>query len=700
MNSLSKTTDAAKIIQTGITEYNFPYRYETSSAKTDTNPFLCLNPFLNRYVLPGDCICTGQDAYAFLRSFLDDGLFSLLSSTPSFSDCIRLLSYALGILSSGDLKYYLGIDAMFLRSLLAATEKSYHNLIRYKLRKNYNSYHYYLYKPDSYPFRNWSKIFPSPAGYAKRAISLRSIPHSYSVSLSILMMGLWCAHSPAHYLEYHLETSLGNYEYAPGKSSAEITMDALCLLRDCKSKVPQAFICLEQDMGSENYSILLTKLYNYSQTSYFSGSAAQNTYILFSCNRLLAARASRPMYEKKWHVALYILFRQLLSMQHGNRKLYDANIFPVLPSLRKYLENLLKRGKAVTAKTIFESCTFPELNQNTLFGVPLQDVIQCVLSLTDKIPDIFNQFLAAIGRTSSTLIDPFAIDAPICRMPLPLRAYRLFIQLYPQDDDYLTRLSYNVSLYDIAHSRHYGLAHAILSVMRHKRAIKTRIDTVDQNNSVVFLHPIYQGYSIYTVATPLLSNYMPYLLWNRASEEIISIENAVSAYFPRGTGALSYSPLSPEIDIGYGESATNGIESAYFPKGRFRHYYTSLQFKDGSPFPHQFCIEDLDADVGAYCRAYLFLRHYRSIENLQLIMLVDSPGSALTFYQNVVWRKTYGTFTQSPECRVPLYAQNNFVGRFLSWQIPQLLFLERGNSLYSDKRLFGISENGYIVYYR
>ena len=105
----------------------------------------------------------------------------------------------------------------------------------------------------------------------------------------------------------------------------------------------------------------------------------------------------------------------------------------------------------------------------------------------------------------------------------------------------------------------------------------------------------------------------------------------------------------------------------------------AYHYKDYFHVPEKVAVEfarTLDADVGAYCRAYLFLRHYRSIENLQLIMLVDSPGSALTFYQNVVWRKTYGTFTQSPECRVPLYAQNNFVGRFLSWQIPQLLFLE------------------------
>jgi len=408
------------------------------------------------------------------------------------------------------------------------------------------------------------------------------------------------------------------------------------------------------------------------------------------------------MYEKKWHVALYVLFRQILSLQHKDRALPRADMLSVLPPLEKYLENLHRRGKIVTPETICELGMLPELNHGALFGISVQEVSQCFLSLAGKIQDLFIQFLSAIGfnpsaDTKSTITD----TVYTCRKYLPLQVYQNFLRSYPKDADYLVRLSYNRSLYGIAQTRHHGLAHAMLSVMLLKRAIHTPMDTIDQENSVVFLNPVYQGYSIYTVATPLLSNYMPFLLWDRASEEIIYIETCISAYLPTDIRTFSYSVLSPKMDIGCGKLSFASIrEGAYFPEGRFRHYYVSRQITDSDPLTCLFCIEDLDADAGAYCRAYLFLRYYRSPENLHLILLVDSPDSALTFYQDIVWGKRLGGFSQSPGCKVPLYAKDSYQGRCLSWRMPQLLFLERGNSLYAETRLFGISENGCIVYYR
>lgn len=696
------TQNALKIVASDRIKSHISFRYETEVTETDKQLFFCLNPFLNRYALSSGCICSGQDAYKLLCSLLDEGLLSLLSSNPTFSDCIRILSYALGFFSAGDLKYYLGIDGMFLRSFLATTEKTYHNLVRYKLRKNYNNYHYYLYNPALYPFRGWSRAVPSPAAYAGKTISLRSIPHSYSTSLSILMMELWCIQKPAYQFEPHLEVSLGNYKDAPGKHSAEITIDALCILNNRKNNKPQALICLEQDMGTENYSVLLTKLYDYAQTDYFNSQAAENIYILFSCNRLIAARPGGSMYDKKWHIALYVLFRQLLSLQHKGKKLLDANMFSVLPSLEKYLENLCKRGETVALETIYEIGIFPELCQNTLFGVSIQEVGQCLLSLVGKVSDLFTQFLSAIGLYLPGGRAPFIDDDFLTgKNSLPLQVYRDFLLAYPHDTDYLSRISYNKSLYDIAHTRHHGLAHAILSVMLLKRAINTHMDTINRQNSVVFLYAVYQGYSLYTIATPLLSNYMPYLLWDRTSREITYIENNISAYLSADINTFSYSTLSPEMSIGYERlSFTNIREGAYFPKGRFRHYYMSQQIANCQSSTHSFCIEDLDADTGAYCRAYLFLRYYCDPENLHLILLVDAPESALAFYRDIVWGKRLGTFAQSPGCRVSLYAQKNYVEHSLCRHTPQLLFLERGNNLYADKRLFGVSENGDIIYFR
>lgn len=681
-----------------------PFRYAQAPKNNVTGQdlfYMC--PFLNIYTLPGGHIRSGQDARQILSSLLGDDLPALLPPDASLSDCIRILSYGIGFFSAGDLTYYLGIDGTFMRSFLAATEKSYHNLVRYKSSKNYNTYHYYLYKPASFPFIGWERKYPSPVSYAGKVISPRSIPHGYSASLSILMMGLWGLRNPACYFECHPEISLGNYRDAATKRSAEITMDALCILRDRRRREPRALICLEQDMGTENYSTLLAKLYDYAQTSYFDDKAAEGIYILFSCNRLIAAKPGRPALGKKWHVALYAVFRQLLSLQHRESDVLDGDMYSVLPSLDKYLENLYRRGKASAIETIHEFGVFPELKEDSLFGVPLKEIDQCILSLAGRIPDLFSQFLAAIGLDLPDDRDVPGRSIPFAHgRPLPLRIFQRFLNAYPQDTDYLARVSYNRTLYGIALSRHHGLAHAILSVMLLKRRIHAQMNTVNQENNAIFLHPIYQGYSIYTVATPLLSNYMPYLLWDRASREISCLESCISAYLPSGISPLTYSALSPQADIGRGGLSFSSIQDgAYFPNGRFRHYYHAfLSSTDGALATYRFCVEDLDADTGAYCRAYLFLRYYCSPDTLHLIMLVDSPDSALAFYQSVVWGRKLGVFSQSPRCRVPLYAIDTYREHSLSWDMPRLLFLERGNSLYADRRLFGISENGSVIYFR
>jgi len=687
-------------------DLSFPFRYRyyiaNQSEKSIIPSFLCLNPYLNRYTLPNGCICTGQDAQKVLYSLLGDNLISLLPPNPSFSDCIRLLSYGTGFFSAGDLTYYFGMDRTFMRSFLAATEKSHHNLIRYKSKKNYNTYNYYLYKPGAFPYIKWSRSCISHICYAGKKISPRSIPHIYSASLSILMMGLWDLRDQKHYFEFHPEISLGNYGNAAMKSAAKVTIDALCILKERGNNAPRALICLEQDMGTENYSTLLTKLYDYSNTFYFDDRAADSIYILFSCNRLIAAKTHKPLHEKKWFVALYALFRQLLSLQGADSDVFSADMLSVVSSLNKYLENLCKRGRDTTLETIHKFGIFPELDGNSLFGVPLLEIDRCILSLIDKIPDLLREFLAAIGLNLPSEDDNLNTCMRFYNnIKLPLKVFRNFLDAFPQDADYLTRISYNKSLYDISLSRHRGFAQAILSVMLLKRTIKANTSAMVQEHSVIFLYPIYQGYSIYTIATPLISNYMPYMLWDRESREISYLERCISSYLPSDISTFSYSSISPQMDIGRGGQSFSSIQDgAYFPDGRFRHYYCAvLPVMNGGFFP-RFCIEDLDADTGAYCRAYLFLRYYCSPDPLHLIMLVDSPESALSFYQDIVWGKRIKDFSQSPKCRVSLYATDTFDDHFLSWETSQLLFIDRGNNPFADKRLFGVSQNGTIVYYR
>lgn len=700
MISYPDLTSNTSSSETKTNKPDFPFRYIPcpidNTCSINEKSFLCMNPYLNRYAMPGGCVCSAHDARKVISSILGNDLLSLLSPTPSFSDCIRLLSYGIGILSAGDLTYYFGMDQTFMRSFLAATEKSYHNLIRYKSRKNFNSYHYYLFKPTAFPFKSWRRMSLSPISYAGKKISPRSIPHIYSVSLSSLMMGLWSLRNSEYYFEVHPEVSLGSYRDVSVKSAAEVTMDALCILRRRKDAAPHALICMEQDMGTENYGTLLKKLHDYSQTYYFDDKSADNIYILFSCNRLCAARRCNQAFEKKWYAALYSLIRQLLTLRHRESDVLNDDMLPVIPSLPKYLLNLYKRGNDVVLNTIHKYGIFPEMVANSLFGVPLQEIDQCILELHDKISDLFVQFLAAIG-----------IDQPLdtdrtheFRKHLPLRILRDFLNVFPDDTDFLLRVSYNKSLYKQAMTRHHGLAHAILSVMLLKRSIPAHSGTESQESSAIFLYPIYQGYSIYTVATPIISNYLPYMLWDRQSREISYLESCISSYLH--CDSFTYSPLSPRMDIGRGGLSFTSIQDgAYFPDGRFRHYYYAVHPDiDGSFSKQQFCVEDLDGDTGAYCRAYLFLRYYCSPDNLHLIMLVDSTDSALSFYKDVIWGRKIKEFSQSPRCRVPLYAKNTYTDHSLSWNCPRLLFLEKGNSLLADKRLFAISEDGSVIYYR
>lgn len=707
MNTHTDTPVTPSLTHITQKELFFPFRYAHNTAdqssKTGMQSFCCLNPYLNRYSMPSGSVRSGQDARNVLSSLLGDSLLSLLPPDPSFSDCIRLLSYGIGFFSAGDLTYYFGMDYTFMRSFLAATEKSYHNLIRYKSKKNFNTYHYYLYKPAAFPYKSWSRSYISPVSYAGKTISPRSIPHIYSGSLSVLMMGLWSLRKPAHYFEFHPEVSLGNYRDAAVKSAAKVTMDALCILREQGHNYPHALICLEQDMGTENYSTLLTKLYDYSQTYYFDDKAADGIYILFSCNQLIAAKTSKPMFEKKWFVALYALFRQLLALQHSTGDVLKEDMLSVMSSLSKYLENLYRRGSVAALGTIHKYGVYPESGENSFFGVPFPEIDQCILSLADKIPDLIGQFLTTIGLYFPAGGDALSSDKHSCyNKQLPLRVFHDFLDAFPKDTDYLARISYNKSLYDIALSRHRGLAQAILSVMLLKRTINTHSGAITQEHSVIFLYPVYQGYSIYTVATPLISNYMPYMLWDRDSKEISYLENCISSYLRLDITSFSYSPLSPQVDIGRGGLSFSCIQDgAYFSAGKFRHYYcATLPNIDGTYSAQRFCVEDLDADTGAYCRAYLFLRYYCSPDDMHLIMLVDSPNSALAFYQDVVWGRKVREFSQSPRCKVSLYAKDTYNDHFLSWDTSRLLFLERGNCLFADKRLFGISQNGSIIYYK
>lgn len=698
------TSSLAQITQK---EFFFPFRYvhETSdhSFKTGMQTFFIQNPYLNRYAMPSGSVRSGQDARKVLSSLLGDSLLSLLPPDPSFSDCIRLLSYGIGLFSAGDLSYYFGMDYTFMRSFLAATAKSYHNLIRYKSRKNFNTYHYYLYKPDTFPFKSWNRSCASPVSYAGKKISPRSIPHIYSSSLSVLMMALWNLRNQECYFEFHPEISLGNYENAAVKAMAKVTIDALCVLKERGNNDPRALICLEQDMGTENYSILLNKLYDYAHTYYFDDKAADGIYILFSCNRLITAKTNEPLSEKKWFVTLYALFRQFLSLQRSTGDVLQEDMLSAIPSLIKYFEYLCRRGSDAVLTTIHKYGICTETKEDSYFGVPLPEIDECILTLAEKIPDIIDQFLSSIGLYFPAGEDALSAGLHSCYIKqLPLRVFRDFLRTFPQDTDYFARISYNKSLYDIALSRHRGLAQAILSVMLLNRTIHTHTGAMTPERSVIFLHPIYQGYSIYTVATPLISNYMPYMLWDRDSKEISYIESCISPYLLSDISSFSYSPLSPQVDIGRGgRSFSNIQDGAYFPDGRFRHYYcATLPYIDGSLLTQRFCVEDLDADTGAYCRAYLFLRYYCSLDPMHLIMLVDSPESALAFYQDVVWGRKIKSFTQSPRCKVSLYANDTYDEHFLSWNTSRLLFLERGNCLYADNRLFGISKNGSIIYFR
>lgn len=688
-------------------ELLFPFRYTHStsdqSIKTDPQSFFCLNPYLNRYTMPSGSVRNGQDARKVLSSLLGDNLLSLLPPEPSFSDCIRLLSYAIGFFSASDLTYYFGIDYTFMRSFLVATTKSYHNLIRYKSRKNFNAYHYYLFKPAAFPYKSWYRSCVSPVSYAGKTISPRSIPHIYSTSLSVLMMGLWNLRTLECYFEFHPEISLGNYKNAAMKATAKVTIDTLCIIRKREDNNPRALICLEQDMGTENYSILLNKLFDYSHTYYFDDKAADGIYIMFSCNRLIAAKTSEPLSEKKWFVALYALFRQFLSLQRSTGDVLQEDMLSAMSSLIKYYENLCKRGSDAVLSTIHKYGICTETKEDSYFGVPLPEIDQCILSLADKIPNLIDQLLTSIG-----LFFPAGGDALRTGMhsyynkQLPLRVFHEFLNAFPRDKDYLARIFYNKSLYDIALSRHRGFAQAILSVMLLKRTINTGAGARTEEHSVIFLYPIYQGYSIYTVATPLLSNYMPYMLWDRDSKEISYIENCISPYLLSDISSFSYSPLSPQVDIGCGGRSFSNIQNgAYFPDGKFRHYYSAtLQGIDGGLVTQRFCVEDLDADTGAYCRAYLFLRYYCSIDPMHLIMLVDSPESAIAFYNDSLHGRIIKGFLQSTRCRVPLYANDTYDSHTLLWDTPRLLFLEKGNRPFADKRLFAVTETGSIVYYR
>lgn len=739
-----------------------------------------LNNYFNSYALPSASLNLESGAGEVFRRLYGNRLYVAVKPR-SLRDLIRLYAYETGLFSTGDLIYYLGISEGYVSDFIAQDMKRRLNLMRYEGAAAYTKWFYYVYRPKKEPYLSYP--FPSPIDYAAKTLSARSIPHTYSIGLSQLTMRLYCVARPDYHMEFAAEVPLGNFRFTTpgrGKAGSELAADGLFRVWKGEETIPHVLL-LEQDMGTEPYAVLLQKLRDYGATGFFSGEVAEKSRIILSCHKLLSADRSFS-YPFARFVALYFCMCAYTTFTCREDAFHNDS-FDILayileksrgrceeePYDGKKLSALFSEADSLLYRNFYRGYFFyMAAGTDSLWGLKLDDILSEIGFIRKKGYETAKDLFSLLGiydyqgKYTSTSLTLGRIQEALSE----LSGY------YDREPDLLMRLKYNQRLYGITREQYTGLCDAIIRVLHGLRSIdkKTYSDQIDET---MYFAPLFDGYSLYVCPSALLTNYMPYILWDTDSTEIQHLLGILGRYFPDALSA--YTPFSPTLDLTNGTTShrryakdglaypfrlrncyrhsapvkedamkweaaagtgsetgegiqgndtTNTTERAERNRDRTERYRMNWDRADSggsnSMAAGFVCVEDLDADAGAWVRAYQFMRFYAGDIPVKLVLLVDS----ISFARDFLFRLFQGHsrlkpgLIQSDRCRVSIFDKfdnpdgaidSNCIinGRgyghvirktSMDYSSSTILFLEKGSRNSLDK-LFSFSTTGELIIY-
>lgn len=663
--------------ETNLSNVNCNYRYWFSS-EGHPHPFL-LSPYLNSrlpVMAKGRCHTYGEILPRILSPLASEGVRSL----PSFL-AVVLLHY--GLLSPSDLAYFLGLN---LTAVDVALSRNTSLFRRIPLPKKIgDAASCVAITSKRARLHEFIKREPLPVLYCGSP-SKRLVSHEYSLSLSCLLLSLGLPPDGSRSILFRREVSLGNACDSPAKRGAEITMDCLCEVQINFTGKSDRLICLEQDMGTENFRVLARKFYDYAQTDYFTPRACATTSILFSHNAVIPSCAVRPGFRAAHLHALALLIRDFHeTMLQGRPDLRDAA--SLLVRFNSFRSRILNSGRGAE----YASAALSRLTGKT--GMPdmvFSEAFTDLLSSGEPYDGAFRFLTDALTRGLSST--PVSTESLLVHTALLLK----------EKDAGLLRILSGEAQKLAARRRLLGLSLTLTKIcLRESSFLDAGCVGLTPENSYQFLSPLVRGYQVYFVPTALLSNCVPYLFWNAESTEARRVRDAIikSLGGREQFTSFSYRPLSEGISLD---------ETSPFPLLFIRNEFRVLD--DGGDTV-TFCVENASADAGALVRSLLFCRHLSDVRPIQLVLLVETREEILSFLSNFLGEKLNGSFLKS---RLAMKSSQKIANEFYyinenernlnfdnSLTIDKfsshVLFFEISNSIFTDDNLYCVTKNGKII---
>ena len=577
-------------------------------------------PFANNQTEPSDILLTcpyhnhhliriGCNYREVIRkhslSLLGPDLSSMTTNLPQWLITL-LLRY--GIISLSDLSRLLGIK---LSPLSVAASRHRNLFLRLRLpRKNFEATSCLTLNSKNKMIRKLAKSLPSAVLYDAKLQKSRMLSHEYSLSLSCLLLSLGLSYDGDRFIEFHRDATLGNHSDAPSRRYSEVAVDCLCDVQVYPEGKSVHLICLEQDMGTENFRVLARKFYDYAQTDYFSEAACERISIIISHGVLTPSNSFRLNCKSSYVVSLALLLKYFhVTILQGRADLINCeNVFLLLC---RFCTALCMQGKAE------EFCSLASQSVKTPAGLDENEIMHLFTRLClnkELLNDAFTILMKGIhligGNKSSVTLEEALSGA---------------CHLFSLGDTALANLLLCQQMREASQKRLMGLSLTLCRIAEKTLSFPDLNGVgLTSENSYQFLRPFSQGYQAYLCATPLISNCLPFLTFDDQDPVIQKIQDLISRILPSTDTAKDYiyRHLSRKLVLD---------SSAPYPALRLRNHfqYTNHENKSISV-----CIENLSHDIGAAIRARLFCLYYDGQIPIQLILYVEDERDAYNFLLN------------------------------------------------------------------
>ena len=534
-----------------------PHLFHKYSSIIDSNDKIPAGFYLNRYALSKEPISKNKSIHYILSILSDSSDFSFDSH---MSDCFRILFYSYGLLSSRDLEYYLGFDKIYINKLLSRDIFELNNYYKYNIYGSFCGLSYFSPRISKQPFL---KLKERPKfSYGEKTISHKYVPHIASSAISCLLIGLYCCHfvGVKFHFTYELPVGCNTLLIDKNKIGSILTTDIRVTISLNNSESKNIYI--EQDMLTENANTLFDKLYGYYNAGILHSGEEGKSCILFSFSQVKKLKTASFLPLESLTLVIYVLAYEV-------NKIIDS----IDPCFAISTESLLNNIFEINNIEFSAFCLEHDLE--------IRDVL---LANGLKIEYIVTILLRDYGAMIKTIVDQaieilgyYTNNHVISIMSL-IELMKLYNKL-KTEKDVLGRMSFNKSLYHSTYLRMKGLYQKILANIYQKEQI--------QNQVIIF--PILKGYHVWLIPTPVITNDISFLLWNRNSKDVSVVEEHIKNRY----GTVQYMPFSNEYHVKL-QNLTEYIGVKYPNTYFLESYYTYVSMEHIS-------------DLGAVIRITIYL---------------------------------------------------------------------------------------------